>query len=368
MAFEYFPAGKDWSLSVMLALAMEGEIAEIDEICRPLLGLAGDGSSAEARAAWSERWYEVGARLASRAAADERAGHPLTAARKYLRAAAYALVAERRMPGRGPERAARYEEMSALLLRGAALRGEPVEPVEVPYEGTTLPGLFVPAPGDAGPCLVQFDGFDGNKEMLYLLEKRGLADRGVSTLIVDQPGSGGALRLRGLPARHDMEVPATACLDYLVGRGDVDPDRVGILGSSWGGHHAPRAAAFEKRLRCCVAWGADWNSNVAEVGGEHALWVLGTDDREEARRRGALFTLEGVAGLIECPLLVVHGEDDDISPAWMARRLHDEAVRASSRTLRIYTRETGGSEHCHADNIDLALDDVFDWVAETLVR
>jgi dienelactone hydrolase len=366
VAFDYFPDNKSWSLSVMLALAMHGVLAEVDDTCEPLRECAQNGATQESRAAWCKRWHDAGVRMAGRALADERAGHAFTAARKYFRAATYELIGERQMSGRGPERIERYQRLGDLLRRGATLSGEPVEQVEVPYESTTLPALFVPAPGERPPCLLQFDGFDGHKEMTYLLEKGGLARRGISTLIVDQPGCGGALRLRGLPARHDMEVPASACVDYLVGRDDIDPERIGILGSSWGGHHAPRAAAFEKRLRCCVAWGADWNSNVGETGGEHAFWVLGTDDPLEARRRGARFTLDRVAELIECPLLVVHGEDDEISPLWMAQRLHDSATRSPRRELRIYTRDTGGSEHCHVDNIDIALDDIFDWVAETL--
>ena len=42
----------------------------------------------------------------------------------------------------------------------------------------------------------------------------------------------------------------------------MDPGRIGLVGWSLGGYYAPRAAAFEKRLALCVAWGAnhDWGA------------------------------------------------------------------------------------------------------------
>ena len=71
--------------------------------------------------------------------------------------------------------------------------------------------------------------------------------RGISTLMVDPPGSGEALRLQGLTSRVDSEAWATACVDYLETRDDVDPTRIGLVGWSLGGYYAPRAAAFEKQ-------------------------------------------------------------------------------------------------------------------------
>ena len=38
--FEYFPDNYNWSLAVSLAIAMGGEMSEVDSACRPLRGLA----------------------------------------------------------------------------------------------------------------------------------------------------------------------------------------------------------------------------------------------------------------------------------------------------------------------------------------
>ncbi|MGC0239493.1 alpha/beta hydrolase family protein [Arthrobacter sp. SD76] len=92
-----------------------------------------------------------------------------------------------------------------------------------------------------------------------------LAKRGISTLVMDTPGSGEALRMRGLKARYDTEVWASACVDYLENDPEVDQTRIGLVGWSLGGYYAPRAAAFEKRLKLVVAWGAlhDWGGDSA---------------------------------------------------------------------------------------------------------
>jgi len=71
--------------------------------------------------------------------------------------------------------------------------------------------------------------------------------------VVDQPGTGGA-RLSKLPAIVESERYGAACVDYLLARGDVDPQRIGVVGWSLGGYYAPHAAAFEKRFALCVSW------------------------------------------------------------------------------------------------------------------
>src|SRR5207302_40438 len=87
--------------------------------------------------------------------------------------------------------------------------------------------------------------------------------RGIAGLFCDQPGSGGALRYSGLTAEFASEKPAGACIDYLETRVDVDRHRIGIQAPSLGGYYAPRAAAFEKRLGCCVAAGAFYDATEA---------------------------------------------------------------------------------------------------------
>ena len=78
----------------------------------------------------------------------------------------------------------------------------------------------------------------------------------MACLIVDGPGNGESIRFRGMTARYDSNVAGSAAVDYLEKREDVDKDRIAVMGVSLGGYFAPRCAAFEKRFKACVAWGA----------------------------------------------------------------------------------------------------------------
>jgi dienelactone hydrolase len=166
-----------------------------------------------------------------------------------------------------------------------------------------------------------------------------LAARGISTLMVDCPGSGEALRLQGLIARIDTEVWAAACVDHLQGRSDVDGDRIGLIGWSLGGYYAPRAAAFEKRLELVVARGANHNwercsARWLEREGdypvphywEHVLWVWGHDDT--FIQMSADVHLDGVVEQITVPFLITHGDNDRQISLTYAHRSYEQATNS----------------------------------------
>jgi dienelactone hydrolase len=77
------------------------------------------------------------------------------------------------------------------------------------------------------------------------------------TFFVDQGGSGEALRLYDLKVERESEAWVSLCVDRLQQEPDIDRDRIGIIAVSFGGYIAPRAAAFERRLKCCIAIGAN---------------------------------------------------------------------------------------------------------------
>jgi len=377
--FEYFPDYYPWSLAVMSAMNRGGQISEVDEACRPLRNLQ-NKKGPEAQEAWLDSWSRVAERVGRLGEADEAAGHRFSAGRKYLRAGLYDLLAERMPSHKHPRRLGVYRRGIETFARGIACRGDAAELVEVPYGEHRLSAIFSRAPGPGPkPCLVHFDGLDLTKEIIYAAVAEEYRRRGVSLLIVDHPGVGAALRLQGLTALPEMERPASACVDYLESCQDVDPARIGIAALSLGGYYAPRAAAFEPRFKCCVAWGAiyDYGAAAADrLGGqgepsvpgyaEHLAWVFGTSTIDETRAVAARMTLEGVAERITCPLLVVHGEDDRQIPLWHAERTVERAVNSPDRQLRIFRRDEGGTEHCGADNGSLVVDCMTDWVAERL--
>jgi hypothetical protein len=89
--------------------------------------------------------------------------------------------------------------------------------------------------------MVFFDGLDITKETQFLRGVPDLVRRGISVLVMNGPGTGEAIRFRGMPLRHDYEKARSACIDYLETRADVDAKRIGIIAISLGGYYAPRA-------------------------------------------------------------------------------------------------------------------------------
>src|SRR6185369_9301431 len=116
----------------------------------------------------------------------------------------------------------------ALLGAGFAGKYPQMERVEVPYEGGSLPAFFLKSGKSRAPTVVVFNGMDNCKEMSVLFAGLPFAERGWNTLAIDGPGQGESLRLRGLYARHDYEVPGRAAYEFVAARPEVDPRRVAV--------------------------------------------------------------------------------------------------------------------------------------------
>ena len=380
--FEYFRGNYVWNLATNLALGAGGLIGEVDTVARSLQE-AGQRNDDPAQEEWVQAFMRLAGHVHEQARQDERQGHLFSAGRKLLRAANYYFAAERQTHPKDPRKLMLYKQMLDCFRQGATWRQEPIEWVEIPYQGGSMPALFVPSgtPGRS-PCMIHFDGLDVNKETIYLsciaLEAR---RRGVSMLIVDHPGVGEALRLRAMHSTHQIEKAATASMDWLEQRADVDASRVGIMALSLGGYYAPRAAAFEKRLKCCIAFGAQWNWHRTVLArlsphattqrsvshfADHLNFVFGKTSIEESLKEIQHFTLENVAKNITCPFLIVHGENDRQVPLADAQALFNAAANSSQRELRVFTIDEGGAEHCQADNGSLAADYMADWFAKVL--
>ncbi len=381
--FRYFPTNYVWNLSVDLAIEMGARIGEIETMCAPLQEAARAPDAAGTQA-FRETWVRMADRLCELAAEDEQRGRLLSAGEKLRRASSYLITAERLQAHDAPGRLDLYRRELELFRKGSRLMGEPVERVEIPYEGRHLSALYRPAdglrPGERAPILVQLNGLDSTKEMKVLVGLPAwLAKRGVSSLVVDQPGTGEALRLQGLTARHDAEHWASRVVDWLETRADVDARRIGCEGVSLGGYYCPRAVAFEPRFAAGVCWGAnhDWRDvqkrRLQKEGDfpvphywAHVCWVWGAKDIDDFMRIAENVHLDGVVEKIRVPFLVTHGEKDSQIPLHWAHRTYDQLVNSPKRELKVFTDREGGVQHASFDNSINAGHYIADWVAETL--
>ncbi|MFB2580240.1 alpha/beta hydrolase family protein [Herbiconiux sp. P15] len=381
----YFPTNYVWSLAAVATLNNGGFIDEVDRACKPVLIASQNGADAGTELLYAS-WAAVADRLVEKARDDEARGRRVGAGETYYRASLYTSQSERLQSPKWEGRNAAYQKSIDLLLKHVELSRIPVTRVEVPYEDSSLPAYFYRAPGDGPhPVVIQWNGLDSTKEMMYYSGfPRMLAERGISTLMIDTPGSGEALRLRGLKARHDTEVWAAAIIDHLeahAGELGIDPARIGIVGWSLGGHYAPRALAFEKRLALGVAWGA--NHNWAEVQearrnreGEnpvphywdHVNWVWGATDMDDFIEKTKDMHLNGVVERITAPFLITHGAGDRQINVKYAHQSYEQAVNSPKRELRIFDDPEGGTEHISIDNMPYVAGIIADWVAETFAE
>ncbi|MCS6947102.1 MAG: alpha/beta hydrolase, partial [Steroidobacteraceae bacterium] len=315
------------------------------------------------------------------AAEDEAGGRAFSAGNKLQRAALYYSIAER-MQGYGhPGRQATYAKMLDAFQRGTRLARENASRVEIPYQGGQIAGIYTRAPGNGRrPVVLYVNGLDSCKELLFFSWlPHALAKRGISTLTIDQPGTGEALRLHGLPATHQSELWASKVVDWLETQPDVDPARIGMTGVSLAGYYVPRAVAFEPRFASGAAWGA--NHNWAEVQqkrlkreGEnpvphywqHVMWVFGAKDLDDFLAKSAGMHLNGVMERIRVPFLITHGQKDRQIALDYAYQSYEQLVNSPRRELKIFTDREGGVEHVGADNMSFGRDYIADWFAETL--
>lgn len=377
--FEYFENNYPWNLAIVTALEMGAVASDIDTACRPLRAIA-DGDVAVSSPAWADTWTSIGDRLQRQATMDEGLENIRSAGHKYLRAALYYLMAERALRCKDPRKLEVYQLGARMFRRGVELRGDGPEFIEVPYGKSSLPAVFIKAQSTRpAPCIIHFNGFDWIKEFNYLTLAEEYSRRGIAGLFVDQPGSGGALRINHLAGEYASEKPAGACIDYLETRDDIDRNRIGIQAPSLGGYYAPRAAAFEKRLKCCVAAGAFFDAmevvaKRAAEGDRYArsvpdvddqlMWVCGCDSMAGVMEFFQKLTLKGVADKITCPLLIIHGGADRQIPVDHGKKTYDAAINSRNRKLVVLGPEDGGVEHCSIDNFPLVRDIAADWIAD----
>ena len=379
--FKYFPTNYVWNLSINLSIEMGARMGEIEEMCAPLQEAA-KAPDAAGTQAFRETWVKMADKLVELAEEDDALGRTISAGEKRIRAGNYMLTAERLQAHGSEGRVALYARFLDTFYKGLKQSGADAVRVEIPYEGKHLSAIYVPAQGVSGPqpILVQVNGLDSTKEMKYLVGLPAwLARRGVASLIVDQPGTGEALRLHDMVARFDSEHWASRVVDWLETQDYIDPKRIGMEGVSLGGYYCPRAVAFEPRFACGVVWGAnhDWRDvqkrRLEREGSfpvphywSHVQWVWGAKDIDAFMRIAENVHLDGILDRIKVPFLVTHGQKDSQIPLKWAERTYEQLVNSPKRELKIFTDREGGVQHSSFDNSANAGAFIADWIAEVL--
>ncbi|HSF21837.1 MAG TPA: alpha/beta fold hydrolase [Burkholderiales bacterium] len=263
-----------------------------------------------------------------------------------------------------------YEQMKAAHRKAVECRNlalplldPPGERVAIPYEGRQLYGNLRKPRGVAKPpVLLMCMGLDSTKEEMDANESAFLA-RGMATLTFDGPGQGEGEY--DFAIRGDYEVAVRAVLDYVGSRGDLDAGRAGVWGVSLGGYYAPRAAAFDKRIKACIAlsgpfeW-VEYFDKLPELTRNTFQVRSKSRTMAEARERAATLTLKNVAKNITCPLFIVAGKQDGIVPWEEGERL---AAAASGPVVRCFLED---GNHVANNRVYRYRSQSADWMARQL--
>ena len=301
------------------------EYADFLKICEKIKTMKG-GSMGEWCAAWMDAAL-VYQRIAEKALAE---GNTVTAGEAFWKASIYNHYGQfmEWHNSMKHEAARRKVEMYKCA---APLIVPPAERVEVPFEGITLPAyLRLPMGKTKPPCVICIGGLESTKEEYYTFENI-LLRRGLATFSFDGPGQ--CEVYYKMKARPDFERATSAVVDYLQDRREIDFERLGAIGRSLGGYYLLRSAAFEKRIKAAVAWSSvDFSRLDGHSPGMKDGWmyVSGKTNWDEAKKHFMSFTLEGVVGMITCPLYILQGEQDNIHSTeravWISRQAKGPVV------------------------------------------
>jgi pimeloyl-ACP methyl ester carboxylesterase len=357
----------------------------------------------------AERWFAAWSSLAGEmltAARESLAeGHPVSARAAYLRASNYYRAAYTFLIGApvDPRVVDTYRLQRAAFESAAALMTPAAERISIPYAGMSLHGyLFcAAADGQARPTLIINGGYDSTAEEAYFFSGAAAVSRGYTCIVFDGPGQGSAIIEDGLVFRPDWEAVITPVVDYALTRREVDPARIALMGISFGGYLAPRAASGEPRLAACIAdpgelslfeemkarmppfiarelprgnplvlavlnfmLGRRMHHVTAGWGLRRGLWVHGVKTGLAYLRLTQDYTLAGRSDQVRCPTLICSAENDDIGVT--ADALY-AALKCEKVRLK-FAADVGAGEHCEAGARLFFNERAFDWLDSVLAK
>lgn len=315
-----------------------------------------------------------------------------------LRAHNYYRTAEFFLHYKDERRLASFRKSKQTFFEGLQLLNVPHEVHDVPFGNLALKSILYPAPNPSPdkPLIVFCGGYDSTLEELYFFFAKAATERGYTVLTYEGPGQGNNLREQGSMFTPEWEKPTQAVLDDYL-QCHPAPDKIVLVGMSFGGYLAPRAAAFDKRIDGVVAFDVCYDLQDAALrqtpalalilkrigmlgltnalarlkmkaragtrwGVQNAEWTMGARKPSDLLDLFKPYSLDRCADKITCDVLVLAGVDDHFYPVEQVRKFRDKLINARSITTRIYSADEGGHEHCQLGALSLAHATIFDWI------
>ena len=280
----------------------------------------------------SPAFEAVARRREARAQAAEKDQDLVTARESYFMASIHWAAAQWPLDENDEQNRSYNQRKRECYTKYAELADHHVEAAWIPLpSGQALPAWFHLPPSYRGgriPVVVSIPGMDSFKEMSVALYGDRWLSRGMAVLAVDGPGQYESPVLGIYFSMPAWMATGPAVADWLMRRPEIDADRIGVSGNSFGSFFGTIAAAHEPRIRAVSV------SAVCHEPGFHTIfqeasptfkmrfmYMSGITDEATFDEFRKSMTWEGHAERIRVPYLCVAGEFDELSPLEHTERL-----------------------------------------------
>lgn len=355
---------------------------------------------------WYEQWLNTAQRINKNADEVLLKGYKESAKSSYLRASEYYRAAGFYLNGnkQDPRIFQTWKKSHDCFEKFIEL-STLIEPVKIPYQGIYLPGYFYHVNDSKKPrsTIILQTGYDGTIEELHSFAI-GATKRGYNVLTFEGPGQGGVIIQYGLPFRPDWENVIKPVVDYVISRAEVDSKGLVLYGLSFGGYLAPRAAAYEDRIKIVIANGGiyDFSGNIVSLFKmpfksknqflqwlknnqeefnkmtfsimkvnanarwfiEHGMYVMDAGSPAEFILKLSEYNLEKTVQKIKCRILVVDSQNESELLVGQAKLLYDNLK--SEKEYMLFKTDEGAGLHCQTGARILSNQRIYDWLDENI--
>jgi pimeloyl-ACP methyl ester carboxylesterase len=347
---------------------------------------------------WIDAWAALADRVLALAQESLSAGHQISAREGFLRASNYYRTAEYACPPDHVRFHELWRKSVDAFQQACPLFDPPIQVVQVPFEGKSLPGYFwqPDTSGKKRPTMISLGGNDSSGEEMFIVTGFGAVRRGYNYFTFEYPGHRGTVHLYpDCVKRPDYEVPFAKALNYLSTLPGVD-DRIALGGFSYGGYVASRIAIYEKRIKALIPDSPIIDLPTLVLSGmlgslikgvpmgmldkmiarrlrkspitkallDYSAWTWGAESLSEEFQMASFkkHVIREDIHAITCPTLALVGKDEGDEMLRQAQYFY-ENIASENKTLHIFSREKDGSnDHCQLDNFARAHQVAYDWL------
>lgn len=357
-----------------------------------------------------ESYYNVWSNLANRVDKTARSidskKHRVSARNAFFKAATYYRSADFFLHGNweDPRINAIWKSHRAAFDAAIALLPVPGKRITLRARDNTftIPAIFYGTglPGRR-PTLILGNGYDGAQEEMFHVIGQAALQRGINVITYEGPGQPTVRREQHIGFIYDWEKVVSPIVDWAWSRPEIDPLAIGLLGYSFGGYLAPRAAAFDRRIAAVLAvnglidfgkslldnfppqlvglyrsgnkeaFNGAINGGLADPstptairwGLEQGEWSFNQNNPYDFVTSALDFNLTDVTDRIRQPVFVGDADQEKFFPG-QAKGLAEKL--GSRATYRLFTSEEGAGEHCQVGGSVFANQVMLDWFEDVI--